>query len=147
MRRKLTDLHTSGAEPIAALRPSEAAVYGRYGYRPAHPGSTPPLRQARCPLPSRNRLRRRNHPTPGTLTRERVAFRAAPRRRRLDDGIRPLPDQAGRARRRRERAMGPSSWRPPPGRRTPPCGTSSPVSTWSPGSSARGRWTSRWRTC
>ena len=35
MRTQLTDLHTSGAEPIAALRPSEAAIYGRYGYGPA----------------------------------------------------------------------------------------------------------------
>ncbi|MFG2783864.1 GNAT family N-acetyltransferase [Streptomyces prunicolor] len=39
MRRQLTDLHTSGAEPIAALRPSEAAIYGRYGYGPATQGA------------------------------------------------------------------------------------------------------------
>jgi predicted acetyltransferase len=39
MRRQPTDLHTSGAEPITALRPSEAAVYGRYGYGPATQGA------------------------------------------------------------------------------------------------------------
>jgi predicted acetyltransferase len=39
MRRQLTDLHTSGAEPIAVLRPSEAAIYGRYGYGPATQGA------------------------------------------------------------------------------------------------------------
>ncbi|MGW0831397.1 sterol carrier protein domain-containing protein [Streptomyces prunicolor] len=39
MRRQLTYLHTSGAEPIAALRPSEAAIYGRYGYGPATQGA------------------------------------------------------------------------------------------------------------
>ncbi|AWW43393.1 GNAT family N-acetyltransferase [Streptomyces cadmiisoli] len=35
MRRQLTDLHDSGGEPIAVLRPSEAAIYGRFGYGPA----------------------------------------------------------------------------------------------------------------
>lgn len=39
MRRQLTDLHTSGAEPIAVLRPSEAAIYGRFGYGPATRGA------------------------------------------------------------------------------------------------------------
>lgn len=39
MRRQLTDLHTSGTEPIAALRPSEAAIHGRYGYGPATQGA------------------------------------------------------------------------------------------------------------
>ncbi|MFD4553741.1 GNAT family N-acetyltransferase [Streptomyces sp. NPDC058469] len=39
MRRQLTDLHTSGAELIAALRPSEAAIYRRYGYGPATQGA------------------------------------------------------------------------------------------------------------
>ncbi|MBF6327684.1 GNAT family N-acetyltransferase [Nocardia transvalensis] len=32
MRRQLTDIHEQGLEPIAALRPSEAAIYGRYGF-------------------------------------------------------------------------------------------------------------------
>lgn len=35
MRRQLTDLYESGAEPIAALNASEAVIYGRYGYGPA----------------------------------------------------------------------------------------------------------------
>ncbi|GAA2814078.1 GNAT family N-acetyltransferase [Saccharopolyspora taberi] len=39
MRRQLTDLHEQGLEPIAALRPAEAAIYGRYGYGPATRGS------------------------------------------------------------------------------------------------------------
>ncbi len=39
MRMQLTDLHERGAEPIAALRPSEAAIYGRYGYGPASRGA------------------------------------------------------------------------------------------------------------
>lgn len=39
MRRQLTDLHTSGTEPIAALHPSEAVIYGRYGYGPATQGA------------------------------------------------------------------------------------------------------------
>ncbi|MEU9125554.1 GNAT family N-acetyltransferase [Streptomyces sp. NPDC048506] len=43
MRRQLTDLHESGGEPIAALRPSEAAIYGRFGYGPATRGN-----QLRC---------------------------------------------------------------------------------------------------
>ncbi|MEU8780456.1 GNAT family N-acetyltransferase [Streptomyces sp. NPDC048637] len=43
MRRQLTDLHEHGAEPIAVLRPSEAAVYGRFGYGPATQGN-----QLRC---------------------------------------------------------------------------------------------------
>ncbi|MEV7908486.1 GNAT family N-acetyltransferase, partial [Streptomyces anulatus] len=43
MRKQLTDLHENGREPIAALRPSEAAIYGRYGYGPASRGA-----QLRC---------------------------------------------------------------------------------------------------
>jgi predicted acetyltransferase len=43
MRMQLTDLHESGGEPIAALRPSEAAIYGRFGYGPAALGN-----QLRC---------------------------------------------------------------------------------------------------
>jgi predicted acetyltransferase len=39
MRNQLTDLHQSGREPIAALRPSEAAIYGRFGYGPATRGA------------------------------------------------------------------------------------------------------------
>ncbi|MEV6595208.1 GNAT family N-acetyltransferase [Streptomyces acidicola] len=39
MRRQLTDLHESGREPIAVLRPSEAGIYGRYGYGPATLGN------------------------------------------------------------------------------------------------------------
>ncbi|MEU0212253.1 GNAT family N-acetyltransferase [Streptomyces canus] len=35
MREQLTGLHESGGEPIAALGPSEAAIYGRFGYGPA----------------------------------------------------------------------------------------------------------------
>ncbi|WP_073260797.1 GNAT family N-acetyltransferase [Cryptosporangium aurantiacum] len=31
-RRQLTELHESGAEPIAVLTASEAAIYGRFGY-------------------------------------------------------------------------------------------------------------------
>lgn len=42
-RRQLTDLYESGGEPIAALRPSEAAIYGRFGYGPATRGN-----QLRC---------------------------------------------------------------------------------------------------
>jgi predicted acetyltransferase len=43
MRRQLTDLHDNGLEPIAALRPSEAGIYARYGYGPATLGN-----QIRC---------------------------------------------------------------------------------------------------
>lgn len=43
MRRQLTDLHEHGAEPVAVLRPAEAAVYGRFGYGPATQGN-----QLRC---------------------------------------------------------------------------------------------------
>ncbi|WP_232792572.1 GNAT family N-acetyltransferase [Actinacidiphila yeochonensis] len=43
MRKQLTGLHESGGEPIAALRPSEAAIYGRFGYGPATRGN-----QLRC---------------------------------------------------------------------------------------------------
>ncbi|GAB3487286.1 GNAT family N-acetyltransferase [Amycolatopsis cihanbeyliensis] len=43
MRRQLTDLHEQGAEPVAALRPAEAPIYGRYGYGPATRGN-----QFRC---------------------------------------------------------------------------------------------------
>ncbi|MFI7537943.1 GNAT family N-acetyltransferase [Streptosporangium sp. NPDC049376] len=39
MRRQLTDLYEGGGEPIAALRPSEAPIYGRYGYGPASRGA------------------------------------------------------------------------------------------------------------
>lgn len=39
MRRQLTDLHDTGAEPVAALRPAEAGIYGRYGYGPASYGA------------------------------------------------------------------------------------------------------------
>jgi predicted acetyltransferase len=39
MRMQLADLHERGTEPIAALRPSEAAIYGRYGYGPASRGA------------------------------------------------------------------------------------------------------------
>jgi len=42
-RKQLTGLHESGGEPIAALRPSEAAIYGRFGYGPATRGN-----QLRC---------------------------------------------------------------------------------------------------
>ncbi|WP_019067342.1 GNAT family N-acetyltransferase [Streptomyces hokutonensis] len=35
MREQLTGLHESSGEPIAALGPSEAAIYGRFGYGPA----------------------------------------------------------------------------------------------------------------
>jgi predicted acetyltransferase len=43
MRRQLDDLHETGTEPIAALRPSEAGIYGRFGYGPAARGA-----QLRC---------------------------------------------------------------------------------------------------
>ncbi|MET7718776.1 hypothetical protein [Streptomyces sp. NPDC005407] len=36
-------LHESGGDSIAALRPSEAAIYGRFGYGPATRGN-----QLRC---------------------------------------------------------------------------------------------------
>lgn len=39
MRRQLTGLHATGGEPIAVLRPSEAAIYGRFGYGPATQGA------------------------------------------------------------------------------------------------------------
>ncbi|MEU3552699.1 GNAT family N-acetyltransferase [Streptomyces fragilis] len=39
MRAQLTDLHEQRREPIAALRPSEAGIYGRYGYGPATTGN------------------------------------------------------------------------------------------------------------
>ncbi|TDD20276.1 GNAT family N-acetyltransferase [Nonomuraea diastatica] len=39
MRKQLTDLHEGGGEPIAALRPWEAGIYGRYGYGPASRGA------------------------------------------------------------------------------------------------------------
>ncbi|MFE2225444.1 GNAT family N-acetyltransferase [Streptomyces kronopolitis] len=42
MRRQLTELHEGGREPIAVLRPSEAGIYGRYGYGPSSRGA--PLR-------------------------------------------------------------------------------------------------------
>ncbi|WP_240687369.1 GNAT family N-acetyltransferase [Amycolatopsis suaedae] len=38
MRRQLHDLHEQGREPVAVLRPAEAAIYGRYGYGPATVG-------------------------------------------------------------------------------------------------------------
>ncbi|MGH8875912.1 MAG: GNAT family N-acetyltransferase [Stackebrandtia sp.] len=38
MRRQLAELHEHGAEPIAALRPAEAGIYGRYGYGAASRG-------------------------------------------------------------------------------------------------------------
>ncbi|MGF1426302.1 GNAT family N-acetyltransferase [Kitasatospora sp. LaBMicrA B282] len=43
MRRQLADLHESGAEPLAVLRPSEAGIYGRFGYGLATRGA-----QLRC---------------------------------------------------------------------------------------------------
>lgn len=39
MRRQLADLHEQNQEPIAVLRPLEAAIYGRYGYGPATRGN------------------------------------------------------------------------------------------------------------
>ncbi|MFI9052093.1 GNAT family N-acetyltransferase [Streptomyces sp. NPDC053427] len=39
MRAQLTDLHDHAREPIAALRPSEAGIYGRYGFGPATLGN------------------------------------------------------------------------------------------------------------
>ncbi|WP_399897654.1 sterol carrier protein domain-containing protein [Streptomyces sp. BBFR51] len=42
-RRQLIGLHEAGGEPIAVLRPSEAAIYGRFGYGPATVGN-----QLRC---------------------------------------------------------------------------------------------------
>ncbi|GAA2424415.1 GNAT family N-acetyltransferase [Streptomyces glaucus] len=39
MRAQLTDLHEQQREPVAALRPSEAGIYGRYGYGPATIGN------------------------------------------------------------------------------------------------------------
>ncbi|MBT2385093.1 GNAT family N-acetyltransferase [Streptomyces sp. ISL-11] len=39
MRAQLTDLYEQRREPIAALRPSEAGIYGRYGYGPATVGN------------------------------------------------------------------------------------------------------------
>lgn len=38
MRRQLTDLHEQQLEPVAALRASEAGIYGRYGFGPASRG-------------------------------------------------------------------------------------------------------------
>lgn len=43
IRKQLTELHEQGLESIAALRPSEAAIYGRYGFGPATRGN-----QLRC---------------------------------------------------------------------------------------------------
>jgi predicted acetyltransferase len=43
MRAQLAGLHESVGEPIAVLRPSEAAIYGRFGYGPATRGN-----QLRC---------------------------------------------------------------------------------------------------
>lgn len=42
MRKQLTDLHECGGEPVAVLRPSEAAIYGRFGYGPATRGAQLP---------------------------------------------------------------------------------------------------------
>ncbi|MFF2954805.1 GNAT family N-acetyltransferase [Kitasatospora sp. NPDC057965] len=39
MRRQLDDLRARGTEPIAALRASEAGIYGRFGYGPATRGA------------------------------------------------------------------------------------------------------------
>ncbi|MEV5434897.1 GNAT family N-acetyltransferase [Streptomyces sp. NPDC052682] len=39
MRTQLTDLYEQRREPIAVLRPSEAGIYGRYGYGPATVGN------------------------------------------------------------------------------------------------------------
>lgn len=39
MRRQLRDLYETGGEPVAVLRPSEAAIYGRFGYGPATLGN------------------------------------------------------------------------------------------------------------
>ncbi|CAL9675046.1 N-acetyltransferase Eis (plasmid) [Streptomyces sp. enrichment culture] len=39
MRAQLTDLHERRREAVAALRPSEAGIYGRYGYGPATVGN------------------------------------------------------------------------------------------------------------
>ncbi|MGP3987332.1 GNAT family N-acetyltransferase [Streptomyces sp. 3N207] len=39
MRAQLTDLYEHRREPIAVLRPSEAGIYGRYGYGPATLGN------------------------------------------------------------------------------------------------------------
>ncbi|MFI1312528.1 GNAT family N-acetyltransferase [Streptomyces albidoflavus] len=35
MRAQLNDVYERGLEPVAVLRPSEAGIYGRYGYGPA----------------------------------------------------------------------------------------------------------------
>jgi len=43
MRAQLTELHEHRREPVAVLRPSEAGIYGRYGYGPATLGN-----QLRC---------------------------------------------------------------------------------------------------
>lgn len=43
MRRQFTELHEQRREPVAVLRPSEAGIYGRYGYGPATRGD-----QIRC---------------------------------------------------------------------------------------------------
>ena len=40
MDRQLADLHERG-EPIAVLRASEAAIYGRFGYAAGHPRARP----------------------------------------------------------------------------------------------------------
>jgi len=39
MRRLLTEVYERGDEPVAALRPTEAAIYGRFGFGPATRGS------------------------------------------------------------------------------------------------------------
>ena len=39
MRAQLTALHEQGGEPLAALRPTEGGIYGRYGYGPATQGN------------------------------------------------------------------------------------------------------------
>lgn len=39
MRAILTDLYENGRESVAVLRPSEAAIYGRYGFGPATRGN------------------------------------------------------------------------------------------------------------
>jgi predicted acetyltransferase len=40
MRKQLTGLHESGAEPVAVLRASEGAIYGRFGYGIASHGAS-----------------------------------------------------------------------------------------------------------
>lgn len=69
MRRQLHTLHETGAEPLAGLTASEAAIYGRFGFGTAHYFAlltVPREQSALRPVPGTGDVRLRLVPTAGS---------------------------------------------------------------------------------